>query len=335
MIRIIQQADKVFGEATRKIQVSIIIVNWHSTHYLKECLQSIYQRIKEVEFEVIVIDNASFDGSADLIRRMFPQVIFIQNDLNVGFANANNIAVRQSTGPTVLFLNPDTEIIDSAVAEMFHHLMRNSTVGAVGCRVLNPDLTKQRYYLQAFPTLLNQVLDSDLLRRAFPRWKLWGMRAFFDYRGEPLDVEVVSGSCVMAGRSAFERVGGFTNSYFMYGEDLDLSYKLLHAGYRVQYLGEGVVIHHGGKSSDLYPKRNFAEITMRESTARFIEITKGYAYAQVFRYLTACAALFHLCVVFFLACLGGMIFFRGWVFAATNKWVRILYWATGFKDWTG
>ncbi len=256
MNRNIPQSD-LHSKAARQVAVSIVIVNWHSADYLRSCLQSIYYKIKEVEFEVVVIDNASFDGSAEMVRSEFPDAKFIQNKRNVGYSKANNAAVQQTIGETLLFLNPDTEIIESPIGTLTDHLSNNPKIGAIGCRVLNPNLTMQRHYLQAFPNLVNQLLDIDLLKRAFPRWKLWGTRALYDYTGTPLDVEAISGSCLVVRRAVFERIRGFTESYFMYGEDLDLSYKIRRAGYGVQYCGEGKVIHYCGRSSERHDQRNF------------------------------------------------------------------------------
>jgi len=269
-----------------------------------------------------------------MVRAEFSDAKFIQNQHNVGYSKANNIAVQQTVGETLLFLNPDTEIIESAIGVLSGHLDNNPSIGAIGCRVLNSDLTVQRHYLQAFPNLLNQLLDIDVLKRMFPRWELWGMRALYDYTGKPLDVEVISGSCLAVRRTVFQRVRGFTESYFMYGEDLDLSYKIRHAGFGVQYCGEGTVIHHCGKSSELHARRNFEEIMSRESVALFLKRTRSAFYSQIFRYMTGCAALVRLCAVLLLALFGGIIFFREWVFASANKWGRVLGWSAWPREWT-
>src|SRR5205814_189622 len=124
----------------------IIVVNWHSANYLERCLKSLYSQVREVEFEIIVIDNASSDGAAELVSQKFPRVIFIQSLNNLGFGKANNLAFESSSGNAILFLNPDTEIVESAVGLMFDHLQKYESVGAVGCRVLNTDSTVQQHY---------------------------------------------------------------------------------------------------------------------------------------------------------------------------------------------
>src|SRR5260370_22558742 len=131
---------------------SIVIVNWNSTAFLRECLRSIYATATNLEFEVIVIDNASFDGSEMMVRREFPTVEFVQSRKNLGFAGGNNIAFAHSSGRNVLFLNPDTELTGHALTAMCSVLDTLSDAGVVGCKLLNSDLSVQTSCIQAFPT---------------------------------------------------------------------------------------------------------------------------------------------------------------------------------------
>lgn len=313
--------------------VSIIIVNWRSVGYLRTCLDSIYKHVNDICFETIVIDNGSFDGCKRLIEKEFPRVIFIQNAHNSGFSRANNLAVTRSSGEYLLFLNPDTEIVESAFGDLANHLEKFPHVGIVGCRVVNSDLTIQQYYLHAFPTLLNRTLNIDLLKRAFPKWNLWGTGALYDDTGDAVTVDAISGCCMLVRKTAFERVGGFGESFFMYTEDVDLSMKMKNAGFGVQYIGKGKVIHHGRKSAGLQGQANFADIMVVQSTTLFFRRTRGGFYAQVYRMLTGCSALVRLMTVALFGLLGGLVFRQSWVRATWRKWILILRWAINSEAW--
>jgi len=323
---------RIQASSLERTLVSIIIVNWRSVGYLRTCLDSIYKNVNDIRFETIVIDNGSFDGCKKLIEKEFPSAIFIQNEQNSGFSRANNLAVRRASGEYLLFLNPDTEIVESAFGELANHLERFPQVGIVGCRVLNSDLTIQQYYLHAFPTLLNRSLNIDLLKRTFPKWKLWGIGALYEYAGEAVTVDAISGCCMLVRKKAFEKVGGFSESFFMYTEDVDLSLKMKNAGFGVQYIGKGEVIHHGRKSAGLQAQTNFADIMVIQSTALFFLKTRGAFYAQAYRMLIGCSALVRLMTVALLMLVGGFIFHRRWVHATWRKWTLILRWAISSKE---
>ncbi len=227
-------------------RVSIIIVNWNSLAYLQECLHSIYENSGDIEFEVIVVDNASAVDETVAIKAAFPLAITIRSDKNLGFAGANNLGFQHASAPNILFLNPDTKVIGSAVATMVRRLEGSPEVGALGCKLLNTDGSVQTSCIQRFPTITNQVLDLEFLRQRFPLWSVWGIAPLFTDRSEVSDVEVISGACLMISREAFERAGRFSEKYFMYAEDVDLCYQTRKAGWRVCYTGDATVIHHGG-----------------------------------------------------------------------------------------
>lgn len=316
---------------TNDIVISIIIVNWRSTECLRPCLESINRNVVELRFEIIVIDNGSFDGSRELVEEQFPGVLFIQSETNLGYAAANNLAVAHSSGRYLLFLNPDTEVLDSPFGVLVSHLENHPLVGMVGSRVLNSDHSIQNYYLHSFPTLLNQILDIDVLKNTFPRWKLFGPRAVYCHQ-EPVCVDAISGSCILVRASAFERVGGFSESYFMYAEDLDLGFKMKKAGYRIQYLARGTVVHHGGKSSALHDRMNFAEVMRVHSIAVFFRNTKGAFHARVYRVLMACSALIRIIIVILIGVFGGVIYRKRWVLATWRKWTLILHWSISCRN---
>ena len=267
------------------MEVSIIIINWNSKAYLRSCLNSLQEHTRDIQFEVLVVDNASFDGCGGCWRAEFPGVCFIQSDENLGFSRGNNLAARSARGNTLLFLNPDTELSRPAIEKLYRALMSLPNAGAVGPRLLNSDGTLQTSCIQSFPTVVNQLVDSEALRGLFPRSRLWGMSALFKAGDEPAAVEGISGACLMVKRDVFERVGGFDDRYFMYAEDIDLSFKIHQAGRGLYYIPDAQVVHHGGGSSQS-ARSAFSVVMMRESVYRFLRFRRGRVSAGCFTSLS-------------------------------------------------
>jgi GT2 family glycosyltransferase len=314
--------------------LSVIIVNWRSADYLKKCLKSVFANAAGLSLEVIVIDNASYDGCGEMIAREFPEVRFFQSPENLGFARANNLGFEHSSGKNLLFLNPDTEIVGSALQEMLASLERTPTAGIVGPKLLNSDLSIQTSCIQRFPTVLNQFLDSEYLRARFPRARIWGMRPLWERSGEPTEVEVISGACLMIKRDAFEQSGMFSPRYFMYSEDVDLCYEVRRLGRKILFAGKVTVIHHGGRSSSESEESHFASVMAKESIYRFFLDKRGRLYGALFRAVTVAAALFRL------ALCGAVIALPRHnrnqpARAAASKWRAILGWGLGRATSTG
>ncbi len=316
--------------AGRAVELSVIIVNWKSKDFLRRCLQSLFTSDWDPTWEVVVIDNASCDGCGEMLAVEFPAVRFLQSKQNLGFAGANNAAFSQSCGSNVLFLNPDTEVRGPALRTMLEFLRRQADAGAVGVRLLNSDLSLQTSCIRRYPAILNQVLDFDLLKRAFPRSGLWGMAPLYDGENAVAAVEAISGACLMVTREAFEQVGRFTLDYFMYTEDVDLCYKLQASGRRNYYLGGASVIHHGGKSS-ASQETGFVGVVMRASRLLFLRRYRGGAYASAYRLSTAGIAVFRL------ALLAGVYGFSlgrfrpAYLRGALVRWYEVLRWSLGLK----
>jgi GT2 family glycosyltransferase len=173
---------------------------------------------------------------------------------------------------------------------MFDHLRQLPDAGAVGCKLLNADKTVQTSCIQPFPTILNQLLDSELLRSLLPKWSFWGNAPLFGGRNGPEAVEGISGACVMMNRIVFDQVGLFSEDYFMYAEDIDLCHKIRQAGRKNYYIPDAVVIHFGCGSTGKGPS-GFSEIIMRESIWRFLRKTRGGNYGFIYRISTLIAAM--------------------------------------------
>lgn len=336
-IAIYQQTDtqnqKIVDTMPIPIQLSIIIVNWMSRDLLRNCLASIHSCAHAPSLEVVVIDNASFDGCGEMLQSDFPETMFIQNTINSGFGEANNLGYSVSNGRLLLFLNPDTEIVGSALGRLVSVLETEPYAGIVGARLLNSDSSLQTSCVQAFPSILNQLLDSEALRTRFPRARLWGTQALFEEREGPTEVEAVSGACLMIRRDVFESIKMFSPEYYMYSEDLDLCFKSAAAGWRRYYVSDAIVIHHGGRSSSGKPESHFATVMLRESQRRFFQLRVGPMYSVLYRTAMGLAAVCRLVPIagFLLLTLGR---FRGSeVRAALGKWIKVLRWSIGFERW--
>lgn len=318
-------------EAGESMELSIIIVNWNSKDYLQQCIASILHSKSEIKFEIVVIDGGSFDGSGEMLRQCYPQVKFIQSDKNLGFAKANNVAFKASSGRLVLFLNPDTKVVVPAIDILFDQMQKLSGAGAIGCKLLNADGSIQTSCIQSFPTILNQLLDSNFLRALFPKSRLWGMASLFGVTNGPTEVEVLSGACIMMRRSLFEQIGLFSEDYFMYAEDSDLCYKVRCAGYKNYFIPYATIFHFGGGSTEKAPS-DFSVVMMRESVWRMMRKTRGRFYGFAYRVSTMISSISRLILLMVLFPLH--LFRRGggsWN-GSFRKWKAILSWSLGLKD---
>ena len=312
------------------MDLSVIIVNWNSATFLQKCLRSIYQNERHLQFEVLVVDNGSFDGSGEIVAQECLAAKFVESKENVGFAKANNLGFAHSSGRNLLFLNPDTEIVGSALEEMVRLLDSRAGAAVAGCRLLNSDFTVQTSCIQRFPTILNQSLDSEYLQSTFPNAKLWGIRSIYDLSQNPAVVDVVSGACLMIKRHVFEQVGQFSTNYFMYAEDTDLCFKVKEAGWEVLFLNQVEVIHHGGRSSEMLPN-HLATVMMRQSLREFMRLRRGWFYAIAYQSVMAAVAVFRLLALglLFLLTLGQ--FRRDGIRNACQRWVKVLRWSVGLE----
>jgi GT2 family glycosyltransferase len=313
------------------MDLSIIIINWNSNRFLRNCLSSIRKNAGDLDHEVWVVDNASYDGCGEMLRREFSDVRFIQSETNLGFAKANNLAATQAKGHLLLFLNPDTEVQPEAFRKMAGRLRADQNAGIVGARLLNTDGTLQTSCVQSFPTILNQVLDADILRKLTPRSRLWGMEALFAGGDAPHTVEAVSGAALMIKSGVFQLLDGFSPSYFMYGEDLDLCFRATQAGYQVLHVPDAGITHHGGGSSKSATS-SFSVVMMRESVYRFLRKNRGAAYALGYRFGLMAAAFPRM-----LLSLPPMVMRWSTGGRGSNetlrKWVGILRWSLGLEKW--
>ncbi|MEI6193272.1 MAG: glycosyltransferase family 2 protein [Verrucomicrobiota bacterium] len=312
------------------MELSIIIVNWNSAAYVRQCLRSLARHAPTRSHEIIIVDSGSFDACGEMLAREFPTAIFVQSSGNIGFASANNLGAARAQGRYLLFLNPDTEVHAGAVDQLLQTLDRHPGAGLAGARLLNADGSLQTSCVQAFPTLLNQLLDSDVLYRALPLSPLWGIAALSDQSPGPKPVEVISGACLLVRRAVFEIVKGFDQRFFMYSEDLDLCYRVKQAGFDRLYDPAALITHHGGGSSNS-ARSMFSVVMTRESVRRFFSLNRGPLAALGYRVTTGLAAFVRLPLVLGL----GMVKRKsgGKNFSAVKKWFAILRWSFGLESW--
>ncbi len=313
------------------MDLSIIIVNWKSKDYLQKCIASILEWTSGINYEIVVIDSGSYDGCGEMLRQHFPQVRFIQSDRNLGFAKANNAAFLQSSGRYLLFLNPDTELGIPAVNIMYDYMQNLPNAGAVGCKLLNADRTVQTSCIQSFPTIVNQFLDSDFLRKMWPKSALWGNAPLFSAQMKPEEVEAIAGAFIMVKRSIFEQVGFFSEDYFMYAEDMDLCYKIRQAGYTNYYIPNASAIHFGGGSTEKEPS-DFSVVMMRESVWRFMNKTRGKMYGLAYRVSILISAIGRLLLLTFLLPLQLVRKSGATWNVSFKKWRAILTWSLGLRN---
>jgi hypothetical protein len=275
------------------IDLSIVIVNWNVRDLLRRCLHSLLHppcstlhspfsilHPPPSPLEVIVVDNASTDGSVEMVRAEFPAVHLITNAGNPGFAAASNQGLRVAQGRYVLILNPDTEVVGGALATLVAFADGHPDVGVVGPQLLSPDGSVQSSR-RRFPTLATAFFESTWLQPYAPR-RLLERYYVLDQPDDALqDVDWVKGAALMARREAIEQVGPLDERFFMYSEELEWCRRFRAAGWRVVYLPAAQVIHYEGKSSEkVLPARY---IHFQTSKVRYFRLYHGRVAAEALR----------------------------------------------------
>lgn len=251
------------------IEISICTANLNTKQLLRQYLQSLYENMPKLDFEVIIVDNGSNDGSVEMLRAEFPQVKLIANPSNVGFAKANNQALWSASGHYLTCLNSDIIVLPGALAAMHQFMEDHPDVGAVACKLLNADGSLQ-YSCGHAPTFLGLAFNSFGLNRLFPRSKFFArfLMTYWDH-DEERQVDQPAGACLMIRRQALEEVGFFDERFFVYFEDVDWCYRAKQAGWPIYFIPYAQMIHLGGQTSghtyDIRIK------TRAESELRFVE----------------------------------------------------------------
>ncbi len=232
------------------MDLSVIIVNYNVRQFLENALVSIKRSLAGIESEIIVVDNDSDDGSVEMMREKFPDVDLVASDINMGFARANNVALKRATGKFLLLINPDTIVQEDTCRVMLDFLIAHPDVGLAGCKILNPDGTFQLACRRSFPTPWVALTKISGMSSLFPGSRMFGKYNLTYLNPDELyEVDALSGSFMMMARVAYEAVGDLDESFFMYGEDLDWCYRTIQAGFKVYYVPATTIIHFKGEST--------------------------------------------------------------------------------------
>jgi GT2 family glycosyltransferase len=237
------------------MDISVVIVGWNAKHYLELCLESLATAPPRRSMEIIVVDNASADGSAEMIEGRFPSVKVIRSSENLGFAKGNNVAIRQCQGRYIALVNPDVIVFPNCLDALADFLDENPKVGNVGPRVLNPDMTLQST-CRRFPTLWNNVCSATSLATTFKNSQFFaGEHMFYFPHDRTLPVDVLVGCFSMIRRETLNDVGLLDEDLFMYGDDVDWCRRCWNEGWQVVFFPGAKAIHDRGKITAPYPVR--------------------------------------------------------------------------------
>ena len=223
------------------MKLSIVILNYNVRYFLELCLKSVEKAISSIDAEIIVVDNNSEDDSCNMVKQLFPDVILIENKKNFGFSRGNNIGVKQAKGEYICILNPDTVVAEDVFLKLLKFVNNKEKIGAVGCKLING-------VGEFLPESKRNVL---VIKAAFR--KLLGDSKYYYANhlneNETGEVDILVGAFMFLKRSLYIEIKGFDEDYFMYGEDIDLSYRIINAGYKNYYFAESSVIHFKGEST--------------------------------------------------------------------------------------
>jgi O-antigen biosynthesis protein len=314
------------------LDISVIIVNYNVKEFIQNLVHSIYKSAGNLSYEIIIVDNASSDGSVELITSLFPEIKLIANKENLGFGKANNLGIKEAKGDYLLFLNPDTIVREDTFIKMLEFFRNVPDAGLAGCRILNPDGTLQLACRRSFPGPWTSFCKVTGLSTLFPHSRIFA-RYNLTYLDEnkTYEVDAVSGSFMMMKREVYEKIGGFDEQFFMYGEDLDLCYRVQKAGYKVYYVHTTEIIHYKGEST----KRSSLDETKFFYDAMHLFVRKHLSSSFIVEIILQTAIVFRKFFAFLgkrrlivLSMLLDFIFFNLSLFAAEKFYGTI-------RDWQG
>lgn len=230
------------------VDLSVSIVNYNTKEFLRKCLKSIYENTHKISFEAFVVDNNSKDGSTKMVKKEFPQVNLIENEMNVGFAKANNQAIKKSSSRYILLLNSDTIILPNSLDMMKSFMDHHPQTGALGCKLLNPDMTLQPS-CREFPSFMTLLFESTFLDQLFPSNKTIGRYKLSSWNhNETREVDQPMGACLMVRKKTVEEIGLLDEGFYMFFEEVDWCYRIKKRDWKIYFLPKAKVIHYGGRS---------------------------------------------------------------------------------------
>lgn len=265
------------------MDVSIIIVSWNVRDLLHRCLLSLEKDGHDGTYEAIVVDNNSSDGTQEMVRDEYPGVRLMAQDVNRGFATANNIGLQHAQGRYVFFLNPDTDVVPGALAGLAGYLDEHTDVALVAPMLTNPDGSYQQGQIRGDPQLLTEIMTILKVNHIVPSLKLFRKyyRSDFDPTREQ-DVDQIMGAAMFVRRTTLDRIGAFDERFFLWFEEVDLCLRFRKAGERIRYVPSFRIVHHGGQS---FNKRQPFERQLIHNRSRiyFFEKHHGALQASILR----------------------------------------------------
>ena len=232
------------------MQLSVIIVNYNVKYFLEQCLYSVVKACRSIDAEIIVADNNSTDGSKEYLEGNFPDAKFIWNSDNIGFAKANNLALAKAKGKFILFLNPDTLLAEDCIEKCIQFFNTHEKIGALGIHMVDGSGNFLKESKRAFPSPLTSLFKLSGLARLFPKSKTFARYHLGHFpENKNQEVDVLAGAFMMMPKKVLDEIGNFDERFFMYGEDVDLSYRIQKAGYKNYYFAESSIIHFKGEST--------------------------------------------------------------------------------------
>jgi len=273
------------------VDLSIVIVSWNVKNLLRECLESLYKYTSGIKFEVFVVDNNSSDGSAEMVKELFPQVHLIENKQNLGFSKANNQAIIISKGRYIALLNPDTLLIEDVFSPLVKYADQHNEIGAIGPKILDRGGNFQYSCARKLPNLYFDFCRFSGLARKFPKTKIFGSEKMLcvDHNSSRY-VEALSGSCMIVRKEAIDDVGMMDENQFMYADEIEWCKRLFDAGWKIYYYANTSIIHYGGESSK--QSGIFITIETAKSHYYYYEKHKGKIYALAYSTLLLFFSLF-------------------------------------------
>ena len=311
--------------------LSVIIVNFNVKYFLEQCLCSVIKAIKNIEGEIIVIDNNSTDGSRDFFLNKFGEVNFIWNHENEGFAKANNKALKEALGDYILFLNPDTIVPEDCFQKCITFIKSKNDSIALGSKMIDGSGKFLKESKRAFPSPMTSLYKLSGLSRLFPKSKIFSKYhlGYLD-KNATHEVDVLAGAFMMMPKKITGSVGSFDESFFMYGEDIDLSYRIQKAGFRNYYFAENTIIHFKGESTK---KGSINYVRMfYKAMSVFVQKHYGGSKAGLFNFLIQSA-------IYIRAGLAAIAQFLKWLglkfidatIILTSFWIVKYLWSTYIK----
>ncbi len=237
---------RLWSDSSIMADVTVIVVTWNSSEFIERCLSSIHSSRGKIDCRVVVVDNRSEDETLKLVRSRYPAVEVIENRTNVGFAAANNQALRTIETRYAFLLNPDAELLEGSLPAMVEFMEATPAAWAAGAALVNPDESPQQYGVR-FPTAWNILCESFFLDRLFPRSRLVARhKELYKDQTRPRAVDFVQGAALIVRADAVNAVGGLDEQFFMYFEESDWCFRMMQAGGKIYFVPQAHVRHHGG-----------------------------------------------------------------------------------------